>query len=251
VLFFLRHSLAQKKKPKTKRTTSPPPTTKNNKPPYRNKHQHQHGHLEVVRHDRLGVLHTAALRHHLRRAHLGVAQLVGARVDEQHRQEEEPQQLQRARDAVVDEVLHAREDGARDLDGRDDHAQTGLGQDHVGRGARGVGRALDSNADVGALERGGVVDAVARHAAREPFLAEGLDDQVLVLGEDAGEAVGLHDHAAVLGAQVLGDLAVLPQLGEAVRVGDVGAEAEHARGLLGDDGVVARDHLLVWLWLVL
>jgi len=68
---------------------------------------------------------------------------------------------------------------------------------------------LHRDAHVGALERGRVVDAVARHAARKALLAERLDDQVLVLGEDAGEAVGLHDHAAVLGAEVLGDLAVL------------------------------------------
>jgi hypothetical protein len=192
---------------------------------------------------------TPFFRHHPGRIHLFVAQGVGARVDEEDGKEEEPQQLQGAGDAVVDKVLHARKDGARDLDGGDDHGQTRLGEDHVGGGAGGVGRALDGNADVGALQSRGIVDAVARHAARESFLAQGFDDQVLVLGEDAGEAVGFHDHAAVLLAEVLGDLAVLAEFGQTSGVGDVGAESELARGLFGDDGVVARDHLLLWWWL--
>jgi hypothetical protein len=93
------------------------------------------------------------------------------------------------------------------------------------------------------LERGRVVDAVARHAARKSFLPQRLDDQVLVLGEHAREPVGLDDHAPVLLPEVLGDLAVLAERGQARGVGDVGAEAELAGRLFRDDGVIARDHL--------
>ena len=44
-----------------------------------------------------------------------------------------------------------------------------------------VGGAGDGDADVGALERGRVVDAVAGHADRVAQLAQRLHDQVLVL----------------------------------------------------------------------
>jgi hypothetical protein len=54
-----------------------------------------------------------------------------------------------------------------------------------------------------------------------------------------GEAVGVQDHLAVLGAQVVGDLAVGAKGGQALGVGHVGAQAQLAGGLHGDDGVVA------------
>jgi hypothetical protein len=53
------------------------------------------------------------------------------------------------------------------------------------------------------------------------------------------EAVGLQDHLAILLAQVVRHLAVGAQDGQALGVGHVGAQAQHARGLHGDDGVVA------------
>ena len=49
------------------------------------------------------------------------------------------------------------------------------------RGAHGISGATDSNANVGALECGRVVDAVAGHAYAVARLAQRLHDEVLVL----------------------------------------------------------------------
>ena len=54
-----------------------------------------------------------------------------------------------------------------------------------------------------------------------------------------GEAVSVQDELAVLLAQVLGDLALGVHGRQVGGVGDVGAEAQLARALLGDDLVVA------------
>ena len=53
------------------------------------------------------------------------------------------------------------------------------------------------------------------------------------------EPVGLEDHLSVLLAEVLGDLAVRVHGRQVGGVGDVGAQAQLAGGLLGDDLVVA------------
>mmetsp|Transcript_17772 Transcript_17772/g.62669 ORF Transcript_17772/g.62669 Transcript_17772/m.62669 type:complete len:574 (+) Transcript_17772:928-2649(+) len=154
----------------------------------------------------------------------------------QHREEEEEQQLDGAGDAVDAVVAHALEDLARALDGLDDDRQARLREHDVGGGLGGVRRALDGDADVGALERRRVVDAVARHARHVALLADDVDDLELVLGQHLGEAVGGHDD----GGQVAVHAALVVQH---LRVEDVGAHAELAARLLGDGRLVARDHL--------
>jgi hypothetical protein len=76
----------------------------------------------------------------------------------------------------------APEDLAGHDDGGDQHGEAGLGEHNVCGGARGVGGALDGDADIGALEGGRVVDAVAGHAHSKALLAQRLNDAVLVLG---------------------------------------------------------------------
>mmetsp|Transcript_17769 Transcript_17769/g.62638 ORF Transcript_17769/g.62638 Transcript_17769/m.62638 type:complete len:379 (+) Transcript_17769:928-2064(+) len=154
----------------------------------------------------------------------------------QHREEEEEQQLDGAGDAVDAVVAHALEDLARALDGLDDDRQARLREHDVGGGLGGVRRALDGDADVGALERRRVVDAVARHARHVALLADDVDDLELVLGQHLGEAVGGHDD----GGQVAVHAALVVQH---LRVEDVGAHAELAARLLGDGRLVARNHL--------
>ena len=76
---------------------------------------------------------------------------------------------------------------------------------------------------------------VYMHTGRPAAPAQHLDNVELVLGEDAGEAVGDLDQvcAGAVGVGALG------QVGGAV---DGGAHAEHAARLLGDRELVARDH---------
>ena len=84
--------------------------------------------------------------------------------------EEEEEQLEGARDAVDDIVLHPLEDAARNHDRVDDDRQARLGEDEVGRRARRVGRALHRDAHVGLLERRRIVHTVPRHADPPPAL---------------------------------------------------------------------------------
>ena len=74
--------------------------------------------------------------------------------------EEEAQQLQRARDAVDDIVAHALEDLARLEDGVDDDGEPLLSEHDVGGSAGGVGRPVHCDANVGTLEGGRIVDAL-------------------------------------------------------------------------------------------
>eukprot|EP00955_Chlamydomonas_euryale_P106395 365702-Chlamydomonas_euryale.AAC.25 len=161
------------------------------------------------------------------------------------RNEEEKKQLQGGGDTVVDEGLHALEDAARDDHTLHNRRQAGLGQHNVCGRARRVGCALHRHADVGALERGRVVHAVTRHTHGEAALPQRLHNQVLVLRVDLCKAISLHHHRAVRFVKVLGHLAVFAHGRQALGVLDVEPEPEHARRLLGNQHVVARNHLHV------
>ena len=71
------------------------------------------------------------------------------------------------------------------LDRSHDRGKVVVGQDHVGGffGDIGAGDA-HGHADVGSLERRGIVDAVAGHRDHLPVGLERLDDAQLVLGAD-------------------------------------------------------------------
>ena len=70
----------------------------------------------------------------------------------------------------------------------DDRREVVVGQDHVGGLAGDVGaRLAHRDADVGGLERGRVVDAVAGHRDDLAHRLQRLRDAHLVLGNDARE----------------------------------------------------------------
>ena len=81
-----------------------------------------------------------------------------------------------------------RQDDPPLLDGADDRGEVVVGDHHVGRFLRDLGP-LDAHGDanVGLLERRGVVDAVSRHRDHVSVLLERVDDLQLVLGRDASE----------------------------------------------------------------
>ena len=91
--------------------------------------------------------------------------------------------------------------------------------DERGGGACRIGGAGDGHADVGLLERGGVVDAVAGHGHAVAGVLQGLDDAVLVFGEDLGEAVGGLDALGQVGGRCV---ALVAEHG--VSGGDAGAD---------------------------
>ncbi|TKW54492.1 hypothetical protein CTA1_5030 [Colletotrichum tanaceti] len=88
---------------------------------------------------------------------------------------------------LLDVVKHA----AALLDGVEDRGEVVVGEDYV-RGLLGhVGAALShGDADIGALQTGGVVDAVARHGHEAPAPVQGLDHAHLCLGGAAGDDQG-------------------------------------------------------------
>ena len=114
-----------------------------------------------------------------------------------------------------------------------DGGEVVVGQDHPAGVLRDLGAGAHGDADVGGLDRGCVVDAVAGHGDDLALLLQGLDQQHLVLGCDPA------DHADVVDA---GQPFLFAERGE------LGAEHRLAGDaqLLGDGGaggdVVAGDH---------
>ena len=121
--------------------------------------------------------------------------------------------------------------------GADDGSEVVIGKYHVGDvlGDVGTGDA-HTNANVGALDGRGVVDAVARHGHDLVARLPGLDDACLVLGLDAGV------HAVVLDVRVEFLVAHAIEVGTGDGLAAIGDDAQ----LLGDGhggvDVVARDH---------
>ena len=121
--------------------------------------------------------------------------------------------------------------------GTDDGGEIVVGKHHVGDvlGDIGTGDA-HANADVGALDGRGVVDAVARHGHDLVARLPSLDDAGLVLGLDAGV------HAVVLDVRVEFLVAHAVEVGARDCLAAIGDDTQ----LLGDGhggvDVVARDH---------
>ena len=132
---------------------------------------------------------------------------------------------------VLDEVVV---EPAPELDRLDDRREVVVGEDH----RRGLLRDLGAgdahgDADVGLLERRGVVDAVAGHGHDVPLALEDVDEPHLLLGRHAGDDADLVDLAVGLLVAELGEL----------RAGDGAAlDAELVRDRRGGDRVVAGDH---------
>ena len=86
------------------------------------------------------------------------------------------------------------------VDGVDDGREPRRRQDQGRRGASRIGGAAHRDAAVGLLQRRCVVDAVTGHGHHVPAVLQSLHDAVLVLREDAAEAVGLVDALLRCGA---------------------------------------------------
>ena len=107
---------------------------------------------------------------------------------EQHEEDERYQLGDVAREDVGDETPDVVVDRAAFFDRVDDAREVVVGQDHVGRFFGDVrSRDAHGHTDVGHLQRGRVVHAVACHGDDVAHALEHLRDAHLVLGRDAGE----------------------------------------------------------------
>ena len=102
---------------------------------------------------------------------------------------------------VEDELADVGVDAASFLDRGDDRGEVVVGEDHRRRFSCDVGAgATHGDADVGAAQRGRVVDPVAGHRHDLALSAEGVGDAQLRLGRAAGEdqlAVGAKERVEV------------------------------------------------------
>ena len=119
----------------------------------------------------------------------------------EHHAREHREQFAGVRRQQVDQVLaDVVEDAAAFLDRLHDAGEIVVGQHHVGGLLRDVGAGdAHGDADIGGLERGRVVDAVAGHGDDVALALERADDPQLVLGIDAGEHAHLLDDRVELG----------------------------------------------------
>ena len=118
----------------------------------------------------------------------------------------------------------------------DDGREVVVGEHHF-RGVAGGGGALVAHrdADVGALQRGSVVDAVAGHRGDVALALQRFDQPQLVLGAGAGvEVYVAHGGWPLRGVERV-------EVGTGEHAG--GVEAELLADSLRGDGVVAGDHL--------
>mmetsp|Transcript_11527 Transcript_11527/g.23462 ORF Transcript_11527/g.23462 Transcript_11527/m.23462 type:complete len:287 (+) Transcript_11527:988-1848(+) len=171
---------------------------------------------------------------------LSVASDVRTWVERGDGDEEEKREHQRCSHAVRQVIFHSLKDLAAQRDGSDDGREPLLHEHDVCGRARCVRRSLHGDTDVGLLERGRIVDAVARHAGRPAPLLHYVDDHKLVLGEDSGEAVGNLHIVHHLDRRWVRCVGRGRQLVEATHRG---AHAKRATRLTRDRELVTRDHL--------
>ena len=121
--------------------------------------------------------------------------------------------------------------------GTDDGGEVVVGKHHVGNvlGDVGAGDA-HTDADVGALDGRGVVDAVAGHGDDLVARLPGLDDARLVLGLDAGV------HAVVLDVRVELLVAHAVEVGTGNGMAAIGDDSQLLGNGHGGVDMVARDH---------
>lgn len=143
--------------------------------------------------------------------------------------------------AGVDRVVaHALEDNTGLADGVNNGRKSGLGENDIGGTTGSVGGSLDGDSDVGAGKGGGIVGSISSHGDEVTEGLEALDNLVLVLGEDTGESIRVHDH--------LVESAVLAVGGESSSLHNLSgvhvvSQAETTSGLLGNGELVTGNHL--------
>jgi hypothetical protein len=157
-------------------------------------------------------------------------------VDDDHGGDKVDLQVQAEGNTVLDVSLHALENLACLLDGKDDGGKTRGKEDDIGGSLGSLGGTLDGNTTVRLLERGSIVDTVTSHGGQVTTLLEHLDDLVLVLGEDLGETVSTLDEIVLSGT---GKTTV----DKLVRVVNLGTKSKHLASLLSDGKSVTSKHL--------
>ena len=125
-------------------------------------------------------------------------------------------------------------DAAADLDGVHERAEVVVGEDHPAGLLGDLAAAAHRHADVGLLERGGVVDRVAGHRHDQPLLLHQPGEAQLVLRRDAAEHVQL--------GQPADELLVRTAPASSLPLIAPGPEPERLADRLRGDGVVAGDH---------
>ena len=133
-----------------------------------------------------------------------VEQIVQQDLDRQHRQEGQNEGGGRHREHVPEvrarphhHVFHHIAEGAPALaHAALQHRKIGLEQDDVGRILGDIHGRIDGDADIGGMQGGGVIDAVAHEAHHMAAPLQGQDDAVLLGGRDAAEEVDLLDPRA-------------------------------------------------------
>ncbi len=172
--------------------------------------------------------------HHIDPEHLRRGDRQGEAEQDRHRDDQSLRDIGRQQEqhGLFDIVV----DGPAFLHRRADRGEIVVGQDHAGGLFRHLG-SLDAHgdADVGLLQRGRVVHAVAGHRHDLVVGLDRLDEPKLVLRAGAGEDVDVAD--AILQRRIVHGLDLHP--------GDGGlavADAEHFGDGRGGDLVVAGDH---------
>lgn len=157
-------------------------------------------------------------------------------VDDDHGQSQVDLKVETESNTVLNVGLHALEDLARGLDGKDDGGQTGGKEDDIGGSLGSLGGTLDSDTTVSLLQGGSIVDTVTSHGSKVTTLLEHLDDTVLVLGENLSETISTLN-------EVVGDGTSKATVDELLRVVDLGTEGKHLAGFLGNGNSVTSQHL--------
>lgn len=140
----------------------------------------------------------------------------------------------------VDGIIpHTLEDNSRTVNGVNDSRKTGFGKDNVGSTSGSVSGTLDSDTDVGTRKSRGIVGTVTSHGTKVTKVLDTLDNLELVLREDTGETIGVHDHLVKVGVLATRLGTFLQNLSGV----HVVTKTKSSTGFLSDSKLVTSDHL--------
>lgn len=140
----------------------------------------------------------------------------------------------------VDSIVpHTLEDDSRTVDGVDDSRETGLSKDNVSGTSGSVGGTLDGDTDVGTRKSRGIVGTVTSHGTKVAKVLDTLDNLELVLGEDTGETIGVHDHLVKVGMLATSFGTFLQNLSRV----HVVTKTKSSTGFLSNSKLVTSNHL--------
>ena len=120
-----------------------------------------------------------------------------------------------------------------------DGGETGFSQNDICGTTGSVGGTLDSDTDIGTRQGGGVVSTITSHGAKMTKALETFNDLILVLGENAGETIGVQDHLVQVGMLATGGGSVLQDLGGI----HVVTQTKTTSSFFSDGELITGDHL--------